>query len=217
MRNKPTLLLLILFTFGITQKLNSQTATVTQDNLDVFYKGMDNPITVVVENCSCKDIVVKPSVGNISGKGCHYNYIITYDTTSTKVKIYIGVLKENDTNWIETFDYRLHIVPDPTPYIGNLKGGWITKDLLFNSGRITPRYSFGDFSFMVLSYSIKIYRNDSVLFKSENYVGPIFYIDFIKFIQENCISNDDIMFYNIIARGRDGYHRKLTEMRFKIN
>lgn len=216
MRNKPTLLLLILFSLGLIQKLFPQTATVTPDNFNVFYKGVDNPITVVVENCPCKDVVVKPSVGYIYGKGCHYYYKTRSDTTSTEVKIYVGELKGNDTNWIETIDYRLHLVPDPTPYIGNLEGGWIAKDLLCISGGITPRHSFGDFSYTVTSYSIKISRNDSVLFKFENYVGPKFENDFIKFIKENCISNDDLVFYNIIAMGKDGLHRKLTEMRFRM-
>lgn len=215
MRNKPILLLIILFTFGLTQKLNSQTATVSVDNLNVFYKGCYNPITVVVENCSCKDIVIKASAGEISGEGCHYT-IGMFDTTSKIDTINVGILKNGIVNWIGTFYYRLKIVPDPTLYIGGKKGGMIDKELLCNAGGIIPKIDGFETSFMIISYSVEISRKDSVMFKLEQINGGRFTPDLIEFTKEYCSSNDEVKFYNIIVKGKDGLRRKLNEMNFIV-
>lgn len=222
---KPTFLLLLLFTLGLTQKLYSQTATVTPDKMNVFYRGVDNPITVVVENCLCKDIVVKTSLGEVYGEGCHYIYRtldtatspgVKSTTTSRQVKIYVGVFKDSVLNWIDTIDYRLHLVPDPTPSIGRLEGGSIDKELLCKSAGIIAEGCFDSFTYHVVSYSLEISRKDSVIYKYENIGGIRFDNDLIKFIQESCISNDDLIFYNIIVMGKDGLYRKTNEMNFKI-
>jgi hypothetical protein len=215
MRNKPILILVLLVTLGLTQKLNSQTATVTPNKLNVFYKGVDNPITVVVENCPCKKVVIKTYTGQISGKGCHYNFMST-DSGVSNVKIYVGVLKRKGVKWIDEIDYRMKLVPDPTPTINDNEGGWIDKEQLLNAGGIIPKNDFGSFTYLVMSYSVEISRNDSVLFTSKNNMGSHFENDLIEFIKENATSNDELLFYNIIVRGKDGQKRKTNEMRFKI-
>ncbi len=213
MRTKAILVFLILFTFGIIPSLNSQTATISVDNLNIFYKGCDNPISVVVENCSCKDIVIKASAGKISGEGCHY-IIGMFDTVSVIDTIQVGIMKNGVVNWINTFYYRLKKVPDPIPYIDNLKGGIIDKALLCNAGGITPRWD-SETSFSITSFSVEIFRKDLVIF-NEHISGGRFNKNLIEFIEENCSSNDEVMFYNIIAMGKDGLHRKLIDMNFKI-
>lgn len=215
MRNKSILILVLLITLGLTPKLNSQTATVTPDKLNVFYKGVDNPITVVVENCPCKKVVIKAYTGRISGKGCHYNFMST-DSGVSNVIIYVGVLKRKGVKWIDEIDYRMRLVPDPTPSIYGNEGGWIDKEQLLNARGIIPKNDFDSFTYSVVSYSVEISRNDSVLFTSKNIIGPRFESDLIEFIKENVTANDEILFYNIIVQGKDWQKRKTNEMRFII-
>ncbi len=202
----------------LTIQLYSQTAAVMPDQMNVFYKGCFNPITVVLENCSCKDIVVKTSVGEISGKGCHYN-IWGFDSASHIDKVYVGILKNDVVYWIDSLYFRLKIVPDPIPYLYGLnyglKGGMIDKELLCDADGILPKIDGFETSFMITSYSVEISRKDSVMFKSD-IIGGRFTPLLIEFIMGYCSSNDDVKFYNIMARGKDGLHRKLNEMRFKL-
>jgi len=217
MRNHPTILLLILFTLVLIQKVNSQTATVTPDKLNVFYKGCDNPITVVVENCSCKDIIVNTSVGYIAGEGCHYHYEIC-DSMAEIVKIFIGVLNDSVINWIDTIDYRLKKVPDPTLHFSGQNEGVFDKELLLDRSGIIAQANFcDDLDFFIIDYSVKILRDNSVIFISENIENARYKQDFIEFVKNNCKSNDDIIFYDIIVWGRnDCFQRKLNNVNFKI-
>ena len=199
----------------LTLQTYCQTATVTPDKLKVFYKGLDNPITVVVEDCSRKDLVVKTNVGRISGEGCHYNVWIT-DSASEYADVYVGVLKKKKINWVDTIKYRLKIVPDPTPFVYGLTGGQIEKECLLNAQGIIPKQDSYGMSFVIMSFSSEISRNDSIIFKSEKSWASRYFPDFIKFVQQSCISNDVVRFYNIIAMGDDGFRRKLKEMVFRI-
>jgi len=116
----------------LTLYLYSQTATVTADKMNVFYKGVDNPMTVVVENYACKDIVVKTDVGEIKGDGCHY-YYHTKDSTASNAKVYVGVLTNSVINWIDTINVRLKLVPDPTTRIGGVYGGLLQQEELLQA------------------------------------------------------------------------------------
>ncbi|MEI9957809.1 MAG: hypothetical protein WDM90_16260 [Ferruginibacter sp.] len=38
--------------------------------MNVFYLGVDNPVTITVENTSCKDLIIKTDNGSNTGNGC---------------------------------------------------------------------------------------------------------------------------------------------------
>jgi hypothetical protein len=63
--------------------------------MNVLYTGLSNPISIAIENVSCKSIVVKTTIGKISGENCNYTFhseqigkveIILYRKINRKLK-----------------------------------------------------------------------------------------------------------------------------------
>jgi len=206
--------LAILLFLNVIQ-LQSQTIAITEEKLNVFYKGLDNPITVVVENCSCENIRVKASVGEISGAGCHYSYHIC-DALASTVIIYVGVTKKGVVNWIDTIMYRLKNADEPLLSISGLTDDVIDKEQLCNSCAINATNNNSKIFFWVESYSIEISRNNSVLWTSENISGSKFQKNFIDYLRDICGPGDEIRLYNIYVTGKDCIHREFKEMKFKL-
>jgi hypothetical protein len=42
------------------------------DKFNLAYIGLDNPISIAVENCPCNSIVLKVENGTVTGKNCNY-------------------------------------------------------------------------------------------------------------------------------------------------
>lgn len=73
----------------------AQRFTVSNDRLNIAYIGIDNPISITVENCPCNSIVVRSDNGTISGRNCRFIFrgaeigaanITVYQKTATHLK-----------------------------------------------------------------------------------------------------------------------------------
>lgn len=64
-------LLFVMFIF-CNYELQAQHAVVSADKMNVLYSGIDNPVQIAVENCSCKNVVATVTNGSLTGEGCHY-------------------------------------------------------------------------------------------------------------------------------------------------
>ena len=69
--NRP--LLITLFLLNVLFSLG-QNFTVSADKMNELYIGVDNPISVTVENYSCESIFVTTNNGKISGSNCKYMF-----------------------------------------------------------------------------------------------------------------------------------------------
>ncbi len=64
----------IMLFFGNLQ-LSGQKTAIAADKSNVLYLEMDNPITIAVENTSCKELIVKSDNGTIKGQNGSYDWI----------------------------------------------------------------------------------------------------------------------------------------------
>ncbi len=207
-------IILTSFVFLLTIQLHSQTVSVSPLKLNLFYRGVDNPVTVVMENYSCKDIKVKASVGEFFGEGCHYNYKIC-DSLASKVDIYVGITKKGVVHWIDTIVYRIKSFDDPVIVIPGLKDGMIDHEKLYNAYFISVQNN-SEVVYWILSYSVEILRNNTTLWTSENISGNLFQDNFTNFVRDICGPGDEIKLYNIHVTGKDCINRLFKEMKFKI-
>jgi hypothetical protein len=49
---------------------NAQVVAFAADKMNVLYVGLENPLTIVVENMDCKDVKIFTTNGKILRKGC---------------------------------------------------------------------------------------------------------------------------------------------------
>lgn len=131
-------------------------ATISPTNMNVFYIGVDNPLSISVPGANSKDIVATISgAGGTITKGAkdgEYTVKVTkQETCQISVKAKMNG-KEMDMG---TMKFRTKRIPAPIAMVGKQQGGKINKDILAAQGKL--RVEKGDFDFPV-SYKIASYK-----------------------------------------------------------
>ncbi len=101
-------------------EVGSRSVAVSADKMNVFYMGVDNPITVSAAGVSSNDVRV--SFGDaISGSGSGTNYVVKgvrpTGNSTTDVTVTAG------GQLLGAFPFRVKPIPDPVPTMGGQQGG----------------------------------------------------------------------------------------------
>jgi len=212
----------------------SQHVTATPLKMNMLYYGVKNPLKIVVENYSCSDIIVGCSNGVIIGDDCNYVFE-SYSDYQREVHIYVGVIKDTTVDWVDTLVFRMMKIPDPYIIFPNWSeieimrevGPWsndveeyrkkiqeieIKIRRHFDVGGLIPRldnFTF-DTNFMITEFSVKILRDDDIIFEYLNNSSNRFTRDVLRAIL-NGLKGDKIILYDFIVRGEDSTIRKLDD------
>lgn len=211
-------LLIIIFLLLFIPNVFSQRVAIANDKMNVFYKGVDNPLTIVVENVPCSKLIVNSECGDIKmiSDSCHYVFMAD-STCQTETKIKVGINENGTANWIGSKFFRIKRIPDPEAYIANQKGGSMNKGLILASGGIITRMTNFDFDifFRITNYSFLIQKNDSTMFIKLNNNGNKYTPEIMDAIYRT-EKGDMCLFFNIIAVGPDKEKRTLNTIELII-
>ncbi|MCB9034878.1 MAG: gliding motility protein GldM [Chitinophagales bacterium] len=185
-------------------------ATVSPDKMNVFYIGVDNPITVSAAGIAAGSLQVGMSSGNVSGSGGKYSVRVSQQGTTN-----VTVSASGKT--YGTFPFRVKMIPDPIAKVAGKPGGQINPAVLkAQNGVLADLENFDfDAKFEVISYNVfyqpKL-QDPAVL--SNN--GPVF--NGATQAAINKAKPGDIYYFEEIkVRGPDGVTRKIPGIAFKIN
>lgn len=215
-----TACLVLLFQFVLTIVFAQQVA-IAADKTNVFYLGVDNPITVTAENCPCKNLVVKTDNGKITGTGCKLTYWgKTVGTTTIKVyKRTEGKLKKIGFNV-----FRVKQIPAPSFKIGPYGGSIYSnlerrakKVVIANQQFVRAEFDLIDIdaNFPVDSFYVKIFYTDScktkTFFNTSNTIRQELKEAF------SILKKDDIIIFDkIFVKGLDGLEWELDPLILSI-
>lgn len=94
-------------------EVGQRSAAVQLDKMNVFYIGVDNPISVSVAGVSSNDIKIAASgVNVVKGSGAG-KYVVTATTPTNDASITIS-----GGGVVQKFPYRVKRIPDPNPRLG---------------------------------------------------------------------------------------------------
>lgn len=100
-------------------EVGRRSVTVAADKMNVFYIGVDNPVSVSAAGVSTNDLKVSASGGGIrmspAGNG-KYNVTVS-EPGDARITVSGGGLAATN------FAFRVKRIPDPTPQLGRSKGG----------------------------------------------------------------------------------------------
>ncbi len=103
--------LLIIFTCLLTTKIYSQEMAIGVEKMNVLYLGVDNPISIAMENTSCKELNIKVANGKLVGNNC--KYIIRCDSVGIcRIHVYSQKMIKKNHSWLHEF--RVKLLPKPT-------------------------------------------------------------------------------------------------------
>ncbi len=132
------------------------TATVSADKMNVFYIGVDNPVSISVPGVANEN--VRPSISNgslVSQGGGKY---IVRVTGGNECTINVGAEMDGTARSMGSFKFRVRRVPDPVPMIAGMREGNVEKSRIIASPVIIPvleNFEF-DLNFTIVSYTFVI-------------------------------------------------------------
>lgn len=203
-------LLVIIYLLSFHSAVISQNVLVTCDKNNDLYIGVDNPISVAVENYPSSQIIVKADHGTLEGSGWRYFYRGTEPGG-----VHITVYKKSNLKKIGSWVFRLRYIPNPIAKVGpwgNDNGNaravvlksqyWIRSDL---------EYFDYEATFRVDSFTLNVFYHDSCVVKEVFNVGNKFNTEVLEAL--STIKNGDIvMFKKIYATGPDKRTRSLSPL-----
>jgi gliding motility-associated protein GldM len=144
--------------------VGSRAATVSATKMNVFYKGVDNPVSVSVPGVSLDNIRAYINVGKIKQEGPGKYVVQLPGNAGQRAEITINAIIDGKESLFEKHEFRVKAIPDPIPTVGgNFKNGdEIRKSTLAISQVIAlmPDYFDFEYFFMVKSFEMSYTGRD---------------------------------------------------------
>ena len=187
--------------------------TTSADKMNVFYQGVDNPITISAAGIPNKDLEVTIEGATIIKQGNRGNYIVRITEPTNRCTITVKSSKGIKGE----FMYRIKPIPSPDALLAGHSGGEINLDLFKSEQGLYARLENFDFDArcQVSGYEVSLLRKGEEIQTVTN-AGPRYSKATRDFLQEAKV--DDIYLYeNVMARcPGDLEPRKINSLVFKI-
>ena len=206
------------YPFEFTYNVSEPVATVSADAMNVFYAGVDNPVTVIAGGIPDKDTRVEITNGTLTKNGPGtYIARVPKPGPIVEIKVYAkdGANKER---LMGVKKFRTKRVPDPVPCINGHEPGerTISKGLLTAAGGLVVKMKDFDFdlpNLKVVSFKVQIFRNQE-LTPTMNSNGNRFSDDMLDYFK-NCRSGNKVFITDIMVRMPEG-NRNVGDMTLTI-
>lgn len=101
-----------------TYEVGARSVAVAADKMNVFYMGVDNPITVSAAGVASSDVRVNVTGDATRKSGSGSNFIITGNKQGA-AKVTVSAKGQT----LGSFDFRVKRIPDPVAKVGGSRGG----------------------------------------------------------------------------------------------
>lgn len=181
--------------------------------MNVFYLGVDNPVSVSVPGITSNKLKVDITNGTIRKSGDNY---LVKPKKAGKSVITVSAIRDNGkVAKLQTLNFRVKTVPNPEPSVMGKTGGDIKQGILRAATGVTAVMKDFDFDmkFKVTGFSVFTVVNGYV--KEASTKGNRFSAkqkDILKKVRRG----QRVIIENITAMGPDKVRRKLPSITFKI-
>jgi gliding motility-associated protein GldM len=151
-------IVIVLFTILFNFQLHSQTenlAVVSSDKMNVFYTGIDNPVTIALQGITSDKIKVSINNGTITGS--NGKYIVKVDTGSEAIIKVTAETKPGETKKAGSGIFKVKRIPDPAACIGNYckSNLFISKEELVKNTEVSVSSDLPfELKFEVISFTV---------------------------------------------------------------
>lgn len=145
--------------------------TVSPTNMNVLYAGIENPLSVSITGIPMENLTPTISPGTIRQDPKNKGWVCTVPSGAKESTVSVSIKSKEGNKLIGTQTFRIKKLPDPTPTIAGRRSGFLTKQTIFDAGKIVARmpadYEF-DFNFKVQSFKLTMERG----FNTYTYESP---------------------------------------------
>lgn len=190
-------------------------AAVFLEKMNVFYIGVDNPISISAGGVAPSDLQPSLSGGTLRSSGKPGSYIVTV-SGGTEATLNVNAKTSGGNKSMGSFKFRVKRVPDPVAYVGSLKAdGMMTKaELQGQSGVFAKMENFDfDLKFTVVSFVMSMSINGVFVDKKAN--GPAITPE-MKQMLTGAKPGNKVFFEQVTVKGPDGSLRKIPGVNIKV-
>jgi len=214
MNKIPLLISLVLLGF---QRVLGQEFAIEHYKLNYAYIAIDNPLSVVVENESCENIIVETDNGTVEKRDSSVCYFEFLPKTIGHAKLSVYVVENSDTTKIGERIYRIRGWPEHKPHFGRLSsdGEMSRIEFLANFGVHIP-IQLRDLSGRgaVTSYKITVVRKYESIYNLEN-KGGRFEEDNYEILR-NIEVGDTVLISDVKAKMPGDVNVSVSDLRIEI-
>jgi gliding motility-associated protein GldM len=190
--------------------------TVSADKMNVFYQGVDNPITLSAPGIALSDLApsiagTNASITPTAEKG---KYIVKVGG-GNEATINVSAKMGKDTRPMGAAKFRVKRLPDPVAMVAGLKEGGVKKSALAAAPFVIAKYENFDFDLKVNVYEFTVTVNIAGEFKSVKSTGNQFSSE-QKSLIEKLKNNGRLIIEDIKCKLPDGTTRPLPSVTLKI-
>ncbi len=110
------------YEFSEQYTVQRPSVTVSADRMNVFYAGVDNPVSISAPGVPDDNIRASISRGSITREGGG-RYTVNVPADVNEVDVSISAIVSGETHPLPSQTFRVQTIPDPTPTIAGQKGG----------------------------------------------------------------------------------------------
>lgn len=203
--------------FATTYTVERPMATVSADKMNVFYIGVDNPVSISAPGVPTENIRPSISAGANLRRVDNGSYIVTLEEGTREVTITVNALIGDELRSMGQNFFRGRTIPDPVAYIAGRREGRIDRQVLARAGRIAAQMEAFEFDARFNIASFRMTTTIAGEFRSFPATGNAFTDEMLRVI-ETARPGQEITFRDIITeRGPDGSTRNLGAIAFTIN
>jgi len=190
--------------------------SVSADKMNVFYMGVENPITLASPGIALADLSA-----SIAGTGASLTpssekgKFIVKVTGGSEATINVAAKMGKDTRPMGAVKFRVKRLPDPVAMVAGLKEGPVKKSALAAAPFVISKYENFDFDLKINVSSFTVTVNIAGEFKSYLATGNAFTSE-QKTAIEKLKNNSRVIIEDIKCRLPDGTTRTLPSVTLKV-
>lgn len=189
--------------------------TVAATKMNVFYIGVDNPVSISVPGIPDANLRASISTGSLNRDATGKNWIVRVPRGDGRAVITVDALHQGESRRMGTAEFRVKRVPDPVAEIAGQVEGPIDKNTLLAAKAIIP--VMRDFEFE-LYFRVTGFRMATIIggdWISKRTSGNQFSEEMLSMVQQ-ARKGQKFFFENIQAEGPDQVPRSLNPISLEI-
>lgn len=204
------------YPFELSYQAAQAGVVVSPDKMNVFYIGVDNPVSVSVPGFPPEKISPSISSGSITKASGASKYTVKVTKPGETNVVVSATMPDGTRKAMGTVPFRIKRVPDPVAMVGKFKGGKVpTNQMRPQRGVLAVLENFDfDIRFDVVSYEFTYAAKRQDLIVKQG-TGPSFTSDIVALLS-SAKPGDVIYIDEIKVKGPDGTTRKLPGIVFTL-
>jgi len=202
--------------FEMQYEVADPAVVISPTKMNVFYVGVDNPVSLAAPGISPEAIEAKMTNGTIR-KLENGTYIVRPVAAGKNCTITVYANVQGQKRELQTQVFRVKEVPDPIAKVNGKQGGKISKSMLMAAGQVDVEMVNFDFDLKFTVENFSIYTVIEGYLQEETKSDKARFSDAQLKLINKLKRNQMLTIENIIVRAPDGSTRQLPSVSFKID